>query len=136
MACLDTDALVDLTGRSGRRLRTAVRAKIAELLIGGAALVTTRFNVAELWVGVTRSADPRLEEERVAALLHPLRVLEFGEREAQVFGRLAGHLQERGTPIGDIDALIASVCLAHGHAIVTRNVKHFAKVPGLAVVTY
>jgi predicted nucleic acid-binding protein len=61
MACLDTTALLDLAGASGRRGRERARRRVAALQAAGETLVTTRFNVAELWVGVYRSTDRSAE---------------------------------------------------------------------------
>ena len=57
MACLDTSFLLDVAGRGGRQLKARAREKLASLVEGGEALATTRFNVAELWVGVERTRD-------------------------------------------------------------------------------
>ena len=40
---------------------------------------------------------------------------------------------ERGTPIGDFDVLIAAHAASLPCTLVTNNVRHCAKVPGLAV---
>jgi len=136
MVCLDTTVLIDLSGRGGRRALRGVRSKLEALLEKDESLMTTRFNVAELWVGVARSARPADERRAIAALLRPLAILEFGAAAARVFGRIVGHLQAKGEPIGDLDALIAAVAVVHGQSILTRNEAHFARVPGLAVETY
>ena len=136
MACLDTSVLLDLSGRGGRRLQARARSQLKELERADESFVTTRFNIAELWVGVARSSRPSSERKLLAGLLEPLGVLEFGHEEAVAFGRIVGHLQDRGTPIGDMDALISAVALVHGQVIVTRNAEHFDRVPGLEVVRY
>jgi len=35
-----------------------------------------------------------------------------------------------------MDLVIASVALANGHSVVTRNIRHFAGLPGLVVHSY
>lgn len=136
MACLDTSALLDLSGRGGRRSRDRARRKVAELVAAAEPLVTTRFNVAELWVGVARSEDGEAERQKVETLLRPLAILDFEQEAAEVFGYVVGYLQRQGIPIGDMDAIIASVCLVYGHLVVTRNTAHFERVPGLEVTGY
>jgi len=137
MACFDTTALVDISGRGGRAPCRAARDLVRRLRSRPEeTLVTTRFNVAELLVGVARAQHRHVEVRRVRKVLRPLAVLEFDARAARAFGRIVGHLLDRGTPIGDMDALIASVCLVNGHPVVTRNVRHFERVPGLVVVSY
>jgi tRNA(fMet)-specific endonuclease VapC len=38
--------------------------------------------------------------------------------------------------IGRADLLIASIAMAHRATLVTRNVRHFAQIPGLVVVNW
>jgi len=136
MACLDTSTLLDLSGRGGARSKSLVRSKLRALVESGETLATTVFNLAELQVGVERARDRDSEEAKVEALVEPLAILEFDDRTIEAFGRVVAFLQVRGTPIGDMDALIAAVCLVSGHGIVTRNTEPFARVPGLIVESY
>jgi predicted nucleic acid-binding protein len=57
MACFDTSFLIDLirSGASTRRRRAT--GMLREVLARGEHLTTSRFNVAELLVGVYRSND-------------------------------------------------------------------------------
>jgi len=107
--------------------------KLRELVDRGESLVTTRFNVAELYVGVCRSDHPDHEEKAVAAILEDIGVLEFDDRSARVFGLVTAHLQRIGRPAGDMDVLIAATALAAGEGLVTLNPSHFADIPGLTV---
>jgi tRNA(fMet)-specific endonuclease VapC len=136
MACLDTSFLLDAAGRGGRQLRARAREKLASLVEVGEILTTTRFNVAELWVGVERASDQPGELLRVQTMLEPLIVLDFDESSARVFGRITAYLYARGSPRGDMDVLIASVVLVHGERLVTRNTRHFVGIPDLIVETY
>lgn len=136
MACLDTSLLLDLSGRGGRGLQQRARRKLEELHAAGEALATTRFTVAELWVGIERSAAPGKEQIAVQQLLRPLVILDFDETGARAFGRLVSYLQVRGLTTGDMDALIASIALVSGHSIVTQNTRPFENIPGLKVEGY
>jgi predicted nucleic acid-binding protein len=79
MACLDTSFLLDAGGRRGRRLTARAREKLASLVEANESLTTTRFNVAELWVGVERTGDRPGEIFSVETMLEPLTVLDFDE---------------------------------------------------------
>lgn len=136
MALLDTTTLPDLAGGSRSRKSGETRDRVRSLVEAGQLLTTSRLNVAELLVGVARATDPAKERRKVETVLSPLVVPEFDSLAAEAFGRIRGHLQDRGTPIGDMDALIASVCLSRSRSIVTGNAKHFRRVPGLLVETY
>jgi tRNA(fMet)-specific endonuclease VapC len=102
----------------------------------GEILTTTRFTIAELWVGVERAQDWQGELVAVETMIEPLAVLDFDESSARVFGRITAQLYAEGSPRGDMDILIASVVLVHGGRLVTRNPRHFAGIPGLDVETY
>lgn len=136
MACLDTSVLIDLGRGPGSAWQQRAQRAVADLARRGSLLATTRFNVAELWVGIFRAPDRPVEQAKVERLLAPLAVLEFDANGARLFGQLTAHLQALGEPVGDMDALIAAVALAHGHEILTRNAKHFRRIPGVIVHTY
>ncbi len=135
MACLDTTILIDLAGRNSRRREQAVR-KIEELAGNGQTLATTRFNVAELYVGVARSRRPEEDERAIATLLSEFEILEFNDAAARVFGAITGFLQQIGRPAGDMDVLIAATAMTHGHSLITRNPQHFRHIPTLIVEDY
>lgn len=136
MAVADTCFLLDLAKGPGSRIGGKARALLRELHAAEEPLATTRFNVAELLVGVSRANDPVAERRKIDHLLHPFTVLEFHARSAEVFGRVVGYLQSRGTVIGDMDALIGAVALQAGHPVVTRNAAHFGRIAGLELITY
>ena len=135
MACLDTTVLVDLARPGGKRKRDALE-KVRELVNRGEGLVTTRFNLAELYVGVERSDDPQREERAIQAVAGDFGILDFDDRAARLFGQITAHLQRIGKPAGDMDVLIAATSMAAGHCLVTRNPAHFKSIPELAVQTY
>lgn len=135
MACLDTTILIDLVSRRSARKRQAVR-KIEELAEKGQALTTTRFNVAELYVGLARSTRPKDDEEAIGTLLREFEVLEFNDAAARVFGSITGFLQQIGKPAGDMDVLVAATAMVHGHSLITRNARHFKDIPHLIVEDY
>ena len=60
-----------------------------------------------------------------------MKVLSFDEEAALVGARIRAHLERRGTPIGDLDSLIAAHALARDLILVTNNLREFERVPGL-----
>jgi tRNA(fMet)-specific endonuclease VapC len=54
-------------------------------------------------------------------------VLPWTHEAADIFVRLCGS----GVRIGGMDLKIASIALSHGALLLTRNLRHFEKVPGL-----
>ena len=119
----DTDALIDLCEQEG------CHEQMIGLLRQGR-LATTAVSVFELWRGC-ETATERTETRRA---LRGLRVYAFNEPAAMRAGELAQILDRAGAGIGERDTMIAGVCLAVGLPLLTANVKHFKRVPGLRVI--
>ena len=93
-------------------------------------LAVSLISVAELRYGADRKASKRLHT-LISRFLSPMEIIPFDEDAAEVFGRLGSLLARRGTPIGDFEVLIAAHALSRKHVLVTNNVRHFSRVPGL-----
>lgn len=63
--------------------------------------------------------------------LLPLAIADFDEQAAVAYGEIRAALEERGTPIGSLDALIAAQAISLDVALVTNNVTEFSRVRGL-----
>ncbi len=119
----DTDFLVALLRSDPRAV-----AKLEELHEREVALCTTHLNVCELFKGAYRTTNPRKAASTVRKLLEFFTVLPFSLEADEHAGRLLADLLQRGTPIGDIDAIIASVAMVNQETVLTNNVKHFQKI--------
>ncbi len=136
MACLDTDFLLDLAGRGGAVRQDRALDYLRQLRVEGATLTTTRFNVAELLVGVFRGGDELAERRKLDLVLSSVLILDFTGSAAEAFAEITAVLLNQGTPVGDMGVLIAAVCLIEGEPLVTHNTRHFARIPGLTVLSY
>jgi tRNA(fMet)-specific endonuclease VapC len=58
---------------------------------------------------------------------------EWTDAVSQTFGRIKAALERRGTRIEDFDAAVAAHALALDATLVTANVDHMIRVPGLHV---
>ena len=65
-----------------------------------------------------------------------MEIADFTAEDAAASGRLGADLRVSGSPIGDIDTLIAGQALARGWTVVTRNIRHFGRVPGLKLIDW
>jgi tRNA(fMet)-specific endonuclease VapC len=52
---------------------------------------------------------------------------------SQCFGDLKATLERRGEPISDFDIAIAAHAVVHHAMLVTSNLRHMDRIPGLAV---
>ena len=61
---------------------------------------------------------------------------ELEVRFAPTYGRLLAWLQHRGEAIAAMDLLVATTAIVDQAALVTRNRRHFDRVPGVDIVSY
>ena len=108
-----------------------VEARIKEHIDSG--LCISAIILAELEHGVQKSQRVAKNMEALLKFLTILEVLPFDDSAAVEYGKIQAHLQEKGTPIGTADALIAGHARAEGLTLVTNNLREFARVPGLQV---
>jgi tRNA(fMet)-specific endonuclease VapC len=99
-------------------------------------LVTCSVVRGELLYGARRSARVDQNLERLAEFFSLLPSLPFDDAAAEHYGVVRALLVGAGTPIGGNDLLIASIALARGASVVTRNHREFHRVPGLRVETW
>ena len=88
---------------------------------------------AELLYGVRRSASAVINESVVLDFLSRLTVLHWTMDAASSYGSLRVALESKGDVIGNMDMLIAAHALSVKFTVVTNNLPHFSKVPGLLV---
>lgn len=66
-------------------------------------------------------------------ILERFPVLSIELAVARTHAQLWAELHAKGSAIGAHDLWLAASCVALGHALVTRNVREFKRVPGLKV---
>jgi tRNA(fMet)-specific endonuclease VapC len=125
MIIADTDVLIDfLRGRSPAAERVALE------------LTTRSFGTTAITAFELRSGSRSTRQQRaVDELLAALPILPLTAAEAAIAARLRLELEDRGEGIGMADYLIAAVCLSKRGILLTRNRKHFERVPQLALAT-
>ena len=64
-------------------------------------------------------------------LLRSVPVLPLNRPIMRRFARVRGQLRRQGRIIGDPDILIGATALHHDLSLVTRNISHFERIPGL-----
>ena len=89
--------------------------------------------VGELFHGAHRTAAGGHVSRVEDRVLRTVTVLPFDAAVAQVYGRLAAALADKGTPLADADLQIAATALHHDLELVTGNLRHFGRIPGLRI---
>lgn len=106
-----------------------VLAKIHENYQEGLAI--SSITLAELEYGVQASVNP---EKNMVALLKFLTIVEilpFESSAAFEYGKIRADLRRKGTPIGNMDMLIAAHAKAQNLIVVTHNTREFERVEDL-----
>jgi predicted nucleic acid-binding protein len=88
----------------------------------------------ELYKGAFRAPDHerhlRTIDERI---LPTVTVLPYDIGVARVFGQIQAHLSLRGKTVADADLQIAATAIHHGLELVTGNLRHFERIPGIRI---
>lgn len=121
---LDTNAISDLL----RHPQGAVAKGIRK--VGAKHVFTSIIVAAELRFGAEKRGSQRLKE-LVDGVLRHIPIVGLLEPADRMYAQLRHALQQRGTPIGSNDLLIAAHALSTGSVLVTDNVREFSRVPGL-----
>jgi tRNA(fMet)-specific endonuclease VapC len=95
-------------------------------------LCISAITLAELKFGAEAKRSQKIRRA-ISAFMKDVAVLPFDEASAERFGTIAATLAARGEPIGVVDTLVAAQALSLGVTVVTNNLRHFSRVPGLAV---
>lgn len=85
----------------------------------------------EVLEGVLPGHDPILAQQVFDQWIGSIDVLPVDLAVAHRFARIRGELRRTGMLIPDADLLIAATALHHDLTLVTRNRRHFARVPGI-----
>lgn len=126
---LDTTVLIDLQ-REVRRDRPGGATRLLES--SGEATVFVAF-VTWMEFAEGFGDDGRLACER---FLSGFQVLWPDTESAWRAARVSRALRATGEPIGDHDTWIAALALQHGRTVVSRNERHFRRVPELSLRLY
>lgn len=127
MVCFDSDFLIAWLQNNADTLK-----KLEKLQPSSAS--TTMINVFELYKGVYRSKRKEKELQKVKELLDSLELLTLDHESARKAGELDADM--KSNTVEEADLLIASMVLTNGETLITRNIKHFEKVPGLTIESW
>ena len=135
MIHLDTSFLVDLL-RERRRDRFGAASTCLESLPEDDVLAVSVHVVCELMAGAHAAGAPKGEVERLSRLCETLVVRCPDEPFAIHYGRTLARLRKSGTSIDTMDLLIGMAAVNDDAPLITRNIRHFSKVPGLDLIEY
>ena len=120
MTIADTDVLIDFLAGKGE-------ADAVEQLLHRGALRTTVISRFELLSG----AKSTKQLARLIQLLGAVPSLGLNDAAADAAVEIRRSLERTGNGIGMADSLIAGIVVSNGGTLLTRNSRHFERVPGL-----
>ena len=133
---LDSSVLIaaERKGRNARQALTDI-----SLRVSGEDVALSVVTVIELMHGAVRADSPArkamrrqfLNELLTALPVHPVNV-----PVALRTGQLDGENTAKGVRLALADLLIGVTALELGYGVLTGNVRHFERIPGLTVVTF
>ena len=95
---------------------------------------TSAVVIGELYKGAYRSAEVDRHVEQIGARVLPaLTVLPYDTAVARMYGAIDAKLHRMRLPLADADLQIAATALHHGLELVTGNIRHFERIPGLSL---
>ena len=92
--------------------------------------------IAEICFGIERLPPSKWRSElhaRFDLICAEVRRAEWTDSVSAAYGRIKAMLEKRGQRIEDFDAAIAAHALGHDATLVTANVDHMKRIPGLRV---
>lgn len=123
MILLDTDICIELL--KGNKRIVQRRSQYEDPV--GVSFMT----VAELYYGAEKSPNPLKNHTTIEALLLTVEIFQPDIPILKRFGLVKAELQRMGMVIPDADVFIASTAMEIGSKLITGNLEHFKRIPGL-----
>lgn len=92
--------------------------------------VISSITAAELQYGAKKRNNKQLTQ-KVKAFCDLVEIISWDADAARAYAKLRVELETSGTPIGNMDMLIAASALARKAVLVTNNTEHFSRIEGL-----
>ena len=92
---------------------------------------TTIINVFELYFGARLSAKQEENISNINTLLKSIKIIDFDRYAAAKAADIHAKLKNAGKYIDILDVLVAGIVIVNNEELVTRNLDHFRRIPGL-----
>jgi tRNA(fMet)-specific endonuclease VapC len=130
MIGLDTNAVIDIFKQD---------LKLSQLIENlDEDLCSTIINYQEIIFGLDFNNKKHMEEgEYYDNLFDKILLLNLDRNACKKTNEIIRNLISKGNQIGEFDSMIAGIFLSNGvNKIITRNTRHFEKIPGIKVLSY
>jgi predicted nucleic acid-binding protein len=90
--------------------------------------------ISEIVYGAYKSPRPDYHMDNLQNVLLPaVNIVGFDSRAAYICGRLRAQLEKKGTSVSFADLQIGAIAMANELILISGNIKHFKRIPGLSV---
>jgi len=129
--CLDTDVLIDYLRKPSETVMFVMRM----IYEGKISAHTTTVNSFEIWLGTLLAPKPEEIIKETEEFLNRLQILDFNYAASVEASRTMMKLRKQGQTIEIRDLFVASISKVSGMPLITRNLKHYKRIPRLMVLT-
>ena len=131
MVVLDTDLLIALL----RGKDTAID-KIRKIEEDDLEIYITSITSYELFKGVYLSSNPSKNLMQVNNLLNHIKILDFDLESSKFSAKIYSYLKKKGLLTNIMDQMIASIVISRNETLVSKNLKHYEKIPQLKMESW
>ena len=131
MVCLDSSFIIDVLRDDSSALKLLDQLEKTRVSIAIPAPV-----LMEIRSGIALNREGKFEEDVYGRIAGSAIILDLDEHSATRVGDIQASLVLAGEMISATDIMIGAIALANNEPLITRNVKHFSRIPGLRVDTY
>ena len=126
---IDTDWVIDYL--------KGVPSVVAQLqAVANEGLAISVISLAELYEGVYGSGNADQHLQGLGQFLGFVSVVGLDDAVCRAFGQYRHRLRQRGQLIDNFDLLIAATSLTYQLTLVTGNLRHYARIPGLQIAQF
>ncbi|MCL2065937.1 MAG: type II toxin-antitoxin system VapC family toxin [Treponema sp.] len=122
---LDTDTVSQIVRKNSSVIKKLIMHEDDEIYISA-------ITYAELFYGLEKKGSDRLFNE-VRSIIGKCSIIDFDKSQSELYGKIRLELEKSGTPLGDMDILIAAAAILKKAILVTHNIKHFSRIKGIKV---
>jgi len=129
MFLFDTDVITNVLKKRPKKILLERLAAISQ-----SEQYISTITISEIVYGAAKSNRPAYHLNNLEGILLPsVNVVGFDSKSAWICGRLRAELEKKGLPLDLADLEIASIAMAGNFVLVTGNIKHFERIPGLQI---
>lgn len=96
-------------------------------------IAVSMLTFGELYEGAYGSQNPQAEVARIQQFLSGYPVINLSDAIMDQFAKTRSQLRSQGQMIPDLDLMIGVTAVVHNLTVLTRNVRHFGRIPGLTL---